>query len=57
MWITVFILNSSITYKMELENIVSPENQKVAYVMKEFDNDRLYLKKLLRLRMQRLTGI
>ena len=45
MWITDFILNSSITYKMELENMLSPKNQTFAYVIKEFDNDRLYLEK------------
>ena len=35
----------SITYKMELENILSPKNQTFAYVIKEFANDRLYLEK------------
>ena len=42
MWITDFILNSSITYKMELENILSPKNQTFAYVIKEFDKEYLY---------------
>ena len=53
MWITDFILNSSITYRMERENTLSPKNQTSAYVIKEFYNDRLYLEKLPRLRMER----
>ena len=30
---------------MNLENFLSPRNQTFAYVIKEFDNDRLYLEK------------
>ena len=36
---------------MELENMLSPKNQTFGYVIKEFDNDRLYLEKLPRLRL------
>ena len=41
-------MHDGITYKMELEKILSPKNQKFAYVIKEFDNYWLYLEKTLK---------